>query len=403
MRKIFMALVLFLLTLSLAGCEPSPGKASGPGPESEPPSQTAGTESEPVGTEPDTEPTVQTVAFYEHISLADGESVDVLDIDDGRVLFAVCAESGTENNDFGNEKTTALAIYDTKSGQVTPAADLTDELVYVYHGRLIGDDFVYSAASVEQSFTDKDGYVRRCGGSSWEYQLSGLTGDGEMVPMPFVFPSGAVAFIDAGGLYDEANNDGKLAATWSSRMKAVLISPDGTEKTLFEPEDEKFLAYTHLLPYQDKCMFRMQSERGFEIYALDENGTELLLTIDDCRAVYPWWVEAEDGFLFLIGYGDDQAGITSINNVLISEGGATVMDDGRQYSRLTSDQKGSIMATDLSWRRFVLRIEGERMTATRIDLPKLPGEFYYDEAAGKMYVHLNDPKLGDVGLYEVAA
>ena len=150
-------------------------------------------------------------------------------------------------------------------------------------------------------------------------------------------------------------------------------------------------------------MFRMQSERGFEIYALDENGTELLFTIDDCRAVYPWWVEAEDGFLFLIGYGDDQAGITSINNVLISEGGATVMDDGRQYSRLTSDQKGNIMATDLSWQRFVLRIEGERMTAARIDLPKLPGEFYYDEAAGKMYVHLNDPKLGDVGLYEVAA
>ena len=392
MREFSVTLAIFLLMLFIAGCEANSSETSSvKAPNTEIPP--------PVQDDIDDFGAVQPVALYDYITLGEDESINILDIEDNHILFAINDMTPLLDDELTTSQTTSIVVYDIANRQIITSEDLEAEAVYVYHGQLIGMDFVYSAADADQNFTGKNGYVRRCGEFSWEYPLADVVGDGEMVPMPYVFPSGSVAFIDVSGLFYESSDDTKVPETLSKRMQILLITPDGSENIIFSPEADRFMAYTQLLPYGDRCMFRLETDNGFEIYSLDENGADLLFTIGECRAIYPWWVEVDGAFLLLVGYGDDEAGITSISNVLTTENETKVLGD--EYARLTADQNGNILAVDMSWNRFVLRIEGEELEATQIDLPELPGEFYYDKSCDKMYVHLSNAQVGDVGLYEI--
>jgi hypothetical protein len=386
MKKLSLALALVML---LAGCTQNPDQLQGSlsGDDSVTEGDQAAAE---IGQNTKQRIAVEEIPLYEQLSLEDGQTIKILDIDEHRILLAVNIRNATS--------TECIQIYDMRTEEIILTEYLSD--VYVFYGKFVEDDYVYSAVEAEKNLEveadhieRESGYVRRVGTHPWEYALTKPLADEDVMPMPIVLEDGNVVFIDCGGVYYGEK-------TFMSEMSLVVVSPDGTAKTLFTPDVDQFMAYSRMIAYGDGYVFRLRTSSGFEFYEGDKDHVERIMVFDNCRAIYPYWTSAGDKFLFSMGYGNDEVGITDIKTIVTTADGTIVTIDDVAYFRLTSDGNGTVAAIDSGWTQVILTVENGTIAATRIDLPAGITGFYPD-GNGTLYAHLQSSDTGKVGLYKI--
>lgn len=387
-----------LIVLLLAGCGSNQDAESSKAPQISNPSQSS--EVSPSAEAKDLI-SVQEVPLYERITTAEDEEIVILDISGSRMLLAV--------NRKQMDSTRRIAVYDMLSTEITSQIVVEDRSVL--YGKLIGDDFVYAGLNAiagldrpedaEEWFAYENSFVSRVGTHSWDCTLSNTIFDGEIAPMPYVLPSGDVVVIDCGEVYYKTVNNEPRPRTLIEHMQVISIDPDGIQKTIFSSdslspsESQLLMACSILTPYDDGYIFRLKIDKKFKFYAGDENGVKEIMTVDGCRAIYPWWITERGNFLLTMGYGDDENGITSIKTALTTKD-YTILDESETgYFRLTSDQNGHIAAIDQFWNSFILQISDGTISAVKIDLPAKPIEFYCN-GNGVLYAFLDD-----IGLFEI--
>ena len=326
------------------------------------------------------------IPIYEDIPLADDEALDVLDIGANTVLLAVNVESELEQ---GLPRTKALMIYEMDSRTATTVERFTDIDLYVTSGRLVENDYVYTAI-LSANLVDVKGAVRRAGDSPWEFPFDAECADGEYLPEAFVMPSGDVVFVLCGEQDDDQN-----------AFRVVSISSDGTARVIFTPEDRTARGFnTMMIPYQSGYMFRYATKTGWQFCVGDEEGVSPFSDVIDCRAVYPWWACKDDVLLLAIGFGDDVNGITSMHNAVVTREGAITHLGDLRFMRFTMGSSGKIAAVTSHWEQYLLAFENNKLSAVRIDLPATATEFFRS-GDGCLYAHLNSSRLGRVGLFKI--
>lgn len=326
------------------------------------------------------------IPIYEDIPLADDETIDVLDIGTDTVFLAVNTESELEQ---GLPRTKALVIYEMDSQTATTVEHFDDIDLYVTAGRMVENDYIYTAI-LSTRLIDVKGVVRRAGDSPWEVPFDAECADGECLPEPFVMPSGDVVFVLCG----EQADDG-------STFRVVSVSPDGTARVIFTPEDHTARGFnTMMIPYQSGYMFRYATASGWQFCVGDEKNVSPFSAVIDCRAVYPWWACKDDVLLLAIGFGDDTNGITSMHNAVVTREGAITHLGNLRFMRFTMGSSGKIAAVTLDWEQYLLTFENNKLSAVRIDLPATATEFFRS-SGGRLYAHLSNPRLGRIGLFEI--
>lgn len=345
----------------------------------------------------------EAVLLDEDVGLSLGEQLVILDVYQNLILCAVERGIIADEREGGSE-TKELLLYDMESKSFCSKESL--EGVIVIHGTLYNGGYVFTALEAGPELLSS-GYVRSCGDIHWEYPLEMTIKDWDGAPKPYILATGETILIVPQGLYYKPRGEGELAFTCSEALSVICISPEGSAKTIFEPDADAFFGYTQIETWHDQCVFRMGTEHGNEFYVGGPEGFELAFIVDSCRGIFNGWVVEGQKFLLYVGYGDEVHGNTSYGNMIINEElEAIPVESNVSYARMASDGNGRILGYRIGGvpsetRVYSIRIEGTQLAAAFIDLPGGYSSFFSGDD-GNMYVRLTAyTNTSQSGLYRV--